>query len=565
MADLNQKYPENADGKFYVDSQCIGCVSCVTVAPGHFQMTDGNRHSSVSRQPRTPEELELCRQALEICPVNAIGADGAPCFKLELLSSLERFGPRPALVQASSGLGLSYAELGSWMDQVAALLRSHEVAPGEVVALSSENSLELVALLYGCMAYGAVAMPLNPKLAAPEMRTLLAHSGARLLLSDRSLDLSGAGTPLLPIAAFKAFPALSRASWTETQVLPESGALLIYTSGTTGAPKGVMLSHANLAFNARYAAQALGMDEEHDTLCLLPLFHTFGFISDLSTSFLSGSRTVILEAFDLSRLAQVEAALATYGARSFSAVPLIFELLLRFNCRLLGSGLRFCVSGAAPLRPDTAAAFQQRYCLPILPAYGLTETTCFCTLSRPGEVEEGTVGLPAGLELRVVGEDGQDLEPGATGEILVKGPSVIQGGYYKDSRQAYAAPGWFRTGDLGRLNPSGRLSVTGRRKNMIIRGGEKVFLEDIDRCLKEMPGVQDCASVRLDGRDVEKFACFIQAQGAPLDEPAVFAWLRARVGAAKCPDFVYLIDNIPRSSTHKVNLAALQGRALEKA
>jgi long-chain acyl-CoA synthetase len=559
MAEKSEKFAENVPGAFYVDRACIACISCVSIAPKHFSMQNGNEHSMVLRQPETAEELRDCLEALAVCPVNAIGQDGEaseqPHYIQLLLHSLRKHAELPALIDSTSKERLSYARLSGRLGQACALLKAQQVEAGEVVALIGDNSLDMACLMLASMAWGAVAMPLNPRLAQAEFEALLKHAQAKLLLG---------GEAGMPLDSYLRIPALPEAEWQSRRLPAESGALLIYSSGSTGTPKGVLLSHSNLASNVLAAQKILKMDAEHPTLCLLPLFHSFGFISDFSTALLSGASCTLVSRFEPARMKELEEAIHQGSIRSFSAVPLIFDLLLRLGCALEGSKLRFVVSGGAPLKAETQRSFRERFGVPVLGAYGLSEATCFCSLSRPESLLEGSAG-EAVAEIEIVDEEGLPLPPGEKGEILIKGPGLMQGGYFKDARAAWhpLREGWFPSGDLGFLDAEGRLFISGRKKNMVIRGGEKIYLEDVDAALKAMPGVLDCASVRLDGKDIEKFASFVVV-GSPgaLSEASVLAFLRGRLAAAKCPDYVFFSQAIPRGATNKVRLKELQELAL---
>jgi len=467
----------------------------------------------------------------------------------------------PALVEAATGLELSHGQLARRLGQVAALLQRDGVRPGEVVTLVGGNSLDMVLMLLGSMAYGAVANPLNPALTAKEMETLLRHSGSRHVYAERAVALDAPSVEVHELSAYRPLPAASAGG----DVRPESGALLIYTSGTTGKPKGVLLSHGNLVANVRTAIDWFHLDERHRTLCLLPLFHTFGPVSDVLPMLFSGGAAVIAPVFDVSRLRLVEQAIDQYQVQSFSAVPLMFDLCLRLGVRL-GRSLRYGVSGAAPLHPKTIASFAETYGVPIIPAYGMTEMTCFCTISPPDAVVPGSAGVPARMQVRVVDEHGRDLPRGEIGELVTRGDNVMRGGYFRDDRTCYLDPEgtWFLTGDLGRVDERGYVFITGRKKNMVIRGGEKVYLEDLDRCLAQLAGVADTATVGVSAGSVEKMVCFVVREvGHALEEGAVMGHLRAELGDAKSPDRVVFCASIPRTPTNKVKIAELQAQARE--
>lgn len=487
-------------------------------------------------------------------------------IKSHLHASVQAYAGRPALIDASTGAVVTYGALGERLAAFGERLAASQVQPGEVVMLAGGNSVDMAVALLGAMVYGAIANPVNPALADAEVRTIAEHAGARVLFADAEQapawpSLAERNVLRLPLrlgAGDLGRPA------SITEPTPEGGALLIYTSGTTGKPKGVLLRHRNIVANVATAIDRLGLTADHRTLVILPLFHTFAFISDLCSMLFCGGAAVVESIFDITRLKQLERSVRELGVRSFSAVPLMFELMMRFEIDLRTEALRFCVSGAAPLRPETVAAFHDRYGVPIIPAYGMTETTCFATISPPSAVVPGSCGVPAGCEVRVADDGGADVARGDIGELLVSGPSVIEGGYFRDDRPCYADPEgrWLRTGDLARQDERGYVFIVGRKKNMVIRGGEKVYLEDIDRILAGLSGVLDCASVGVSQDDVDRIVTFVVADPSrSLARAEIFSALRDAVGEAKCPDVVTFVESIPRTATNKVRLGELQRMA----
>jgi long-chain acyl-CoA synthetase len=488
---------------------------------------------------------------------------------LTLNTHLERIahdhGESPALIEASTGFTLSHRAFFERLHQVFGLLESAEVAPGEVVTLMSPNSIDMSVMLIGAMAYGAIANPLNPALSAREIDTLLQHSGSRTLFAPPGRAPSSCPVRVRDLAEYMLHsPPLTPLS--KRGVSPEDGALLIYTSGTTGSPKGVLLSHQNLTANVETAIQWFGLDERHRTLCILPLFHTFGLVSDVLPMLFTGGAAVVSDIFDVTKIKAIDQAIERHQVRSFSAVPLMFDMFLRLGSRLGGGSMKFCVAGAAPLLTRTLADFSARFGFPIIPAYGMTETTCFCTISPPQAIVAGSSGVPARMQVRVVDERGEDLPHGQIGELVARGDNVIRGGYFRDDRGCFLDPQrtWFMTGDLGYIDEKGYVYVTGRKKNMVIRGGEKVYLEDLDRCLSRLADVADSATVGVTQGSTERIVCFIVRERDTLGEARVMEHLRAEVGDAKSPDRVVFCESIPRTATNKVKIAELQALALER-
>jgi acyl-CoA synthetase (AMP-forming)/AMP-acid ligase II len=475
-----------------------------------------------------------------------------------LAPSLRTYKDKVFLIEPSTGETLTFAEFASALGGVHHLLREHGVCAGDVVTLIAGNSIDLVVMLYGVMTYGAIAKPLNPQVTPVELQNLLLHSGSSLVCVDHRINILGFTGKYLDIDAYRQ----SRGQEFLISLDKEDdSALLIYTSGTTSQPKGVLLSHRNIIHNTVTAIRFFTLDHAHAKICILPLFHMFGLISDLSTMALSGGTTVILDTFDITKLSFVEAAIHQYPINSFSAVPLMFDLFVRLNCDLSGKHMKYCVSGAAPLRESTAAEFFQRYNFPIVPAYGLTETTCFATISPPERIRARSAGIPAAVTVRVTRSDGQEARPHEIGELFLAGESVMPRGYFKSSVDCLGGPGnkWFKSGDLGYHDEEGYIYITGRKKNMIIRGGEKIYLEDVDACLMGMNAIADSATVRFEEEGTEKIAAFVvPREGIQLASDQVISYIGQKLGSLRTPDVVIFSARIPRTSTNKVKIRELQ-------
>jgi acyl-CoA synthetase (AMP-forming)/AMP-acid ligase II len=468
-------------------------------------------------------------------------------------------------VEWSTGEEITYASFGEQLSKVANVLRNEGVKEGDVVTLISDNSIDMATMMYGVIVYGAIAKALSPKLTPSEMANLINHSGSQIIFTSQEITLAGFAGRCLDIATYRTCQAANLKDALHRNLDGETGAELIYTSGTTGTPKGVLLSHRNIIHNVLTAIDTLKLDHTHTTLCILPLFHNFGFISDVSTMIFCGGSVVIMDGFDISKLASLEAALLEHKVNSFSAVPLMFELFLRFNCRINPPSMKFCVSGAAPLKEKVAVEFHERYGFPIIPAYGLTESTCFCTISPLEHIVNSSVGLPADNEIKIMSEEREELGSYEIGELIVKGESVMRGSHFRSDDECFIDPEgtWLQTGDLGYYDQDRYLHITGRKKNMVIRGGEKVYLEDLDVCLGGLTGIAESATIRFEEREVEKIACFlVLGAGSNLTSFDVLSYLRERMGQAKCPDLIIFQNQLARTATGKVKVGELQLLAL---
>jgi acyl-CoA synthetase (AMP-forming)/AMP-acid ligase II len=476
-----------------------------------------------------------------------------------LTSAVDKYKDKVLFIQPSTGEKLTFSEFGAALEAVHRLLEQQQIGKGDVVTLIAANSIDLAVMLYGVMTFGAIAKPLNPQITSVEMEKLLSHSGSSVIFADRRIDIPQYQGKYLDIDSYRRS---GRAGHVVSGVEQEdSPALLIYTSGTTSQPKGVLLSHRNIVHNVLTAIHFFELDHQHTKICILPLFHTFGFISDLSPMAFCGGTTVILDMFDVTKLSSIQAAIHDHPVNSFSAVPLMFDLFLRFGCDLAGKHMRFCISGAAPLRENTSTEFLQTYKFPIIPAYGLTETTCFATISPRGRIKARSAGIPAAVSARVTRTDGEEAATGEIGELLLSGESVMQQGYFKSEIDCFFGDGqkWFKTGDLGYRDEEGYIYITGRKKNMVIRGGEKIYLEDVDACLAQMKSVADNASIRFEEDGEEKIAAFVvPREGAAITDFEIRRFVEDQLGRLRAPDLVVFSATIPRTPTNKVKIRELQ-------
>jgi long-chain acyl-CoA synthetase len=285
-------------------------------------------------------------------------------------------------------------------------------------------------------------------------------------------------------------------------------------------------------------------------------------VSDVFPVLCLGGNVVVGDCFTVKDAGSLERAFEENQVKSYSAVPIIVETLLALNVGFPAS-LRFGIIGAAPLSERTRIRYLEEKGHPLVPCYGLTESVCFAAASPVGGVKPGSAGKAAGIEICVLGGDYQPLPAEEYGEIALRGPSVITRGYFHEGGErleVFLEDGWFLTGDMGYLDRDGYLFITGRQKNMVIRGGEKLYLEDLDRCLSEHPGISDACCIQTPGTtDSERAVAFLVPQGPerPADEE-IIAWAQESLGFLGRPDELVWVDLIPRSATGKPLRASLR-------
>ena len=482
-----------------------------------------------------------------------------------LMASAARLGGRTAL--KLDGVELSYRALDAASARVAALLRRRGVEPGDRVGVMLPNVPEFAVVYYGILRAGAVVVPVNVLLKEREVARFLGDSGAGLLFGWHAfaevveVGARGAGTDCL-------FVTPGEFEWLLGSVRPERDlcerdpsdtAVILYTSGTTGTPKGAELTHANLSRNAE-AVRALHSLSEHDvTLGALPLFHSFGQTCALNATIGAGGCLSLMERFEAGKALEV---IERDGVTVLQAVPTMYAALLSHPARDARdhSTLRVCVSGGAPMPAEVMRGFERAFGRRVVEGYGLSETSPLASSNHFGRHRKpGSIGAPiAGVEMKVVDADGNDLPCGEVGEIVIRGHNVMKG-YWRRPEETAAVMrgGWFHTGDLGRADADGYFYVVDRSSDVINRGGYNVYPREVEEVLCEHPGVREAAVVGIPhpvlGEEVAAAVVpRVPAEGG-LDLAALREFVKARVAAYKYPRQLWLVEELPRGPTGKVH------------
>lgn len=441
-------------------------------------------------------------------------------------------------------------------------LKDFGIAPGDVVALKLRNRVEFVVLLFASWRLGAAVTPVNPTLTELEVARQLDDSGARMLVVQDSATPQ-AGVPTLTVGDL--CKGVDRSD--PTPHLDASAlALLIYTSGTTGEPKGVMLDHANLGAMAEMGCQALQIGPADRCLLILPLFHVNGIVVSVLMPLLAGASVVIADRFDPHTFFRtIESERPTY----FSAVPTIYNMLAALPDEVAPdtSSLRFAICGAAPAPPELLTRFETRYGFPLVEGYGLSEGTCASTINPvAGPRRPGTVGIAfPGQQIRIVDVDGTEMPSGIDGEVVIAGPNVMRGYLGRPDETARAiVDGWLHTGDIGHLDEHGYLTIVGRSKDIIIRGGENVYPTEIEDVLAADPTVLEAAVIGLpDDKWGEVVAAYVQPRpGRTINPEALQALCERKLASYKRPTSITVMDAIPKNGVGKTDKAPLRAAHL---
>ena len=454
-------------------------------------------------------------------------------------------------LELEEGTRFSYAELDAESARYANLLVSLGLKPGERVAAQIDKSAHAVFLYLGCLRAGLVYLPLNTAYQQAEIAHFVSDAEPSAAFCRAQARPWFGGVPHLPdLEAARAQPT----SFQTVARAPEDLACLVYTSGTTGRAKGAMITHGNLAANA-LALHAFWKFRPGDVLIhALPLFHVHGLFVALHTALLNASRMIFLPRFDAAGVMR-----HLPQATVFMGVPTYYVRLLaeRGFDRTLCSNMRLFVSGSAPLLTETFNEFRQRTGHVILERYGMTETGMNTSNPYDGERRGGTVGLPLpGVEVRVASASDRALPAGEIGGIQVRGANVMPGYWRLPERRKddFAADGFFRTGDLGRFDGDGYLSIVGREKDLVISGGYNVYPKEIEMLLDELPGVEESAAFGVPHEDFgEALAVAIVARpGAKLTEQGIIAHVKGQLANFKVPKRVVFVSELPRNTMGKV-------------
>ncbi|WP_408897994.1 long-chain-fatty-acid--CoA ligase [Nocardioides sp. R1-1] len=505
-----------------------------------------------------------------------------------LENSAQSYPDRTAIVFGDTRL--SYPQVNGAANQVANLLVSRGIKPGDKVALSCPNLPYFSIVYYGILKAGATVVPLNVLLKGREVAYHLGDSDAKAYFAFQ-------GTPELPIGAeawagfqeadgcehffvITADPAApSPIEGTETlgqglagqapsfdtvEVDDDDTAVILYTSGTTGQPKGAELRHRNMRDNALAGEELFGADPaDPDTyLCVLPLFHSFGQTVIQNGGFAFGGTVVMLPRFEA---APAIGLMLKEKVTFFAGVPTMYWGLLNalddtVDVKALAESLRVAVAGGAALPVEVHHQFEERFGVVILEGYGLSETSPVASFSRLGSpVRVGSIGTPIpGVEMKLIDPDGWDeiTDPDGIGEIAIKGHNIMKGYYKRPEATAEAIndEGWFRSGDLGRKDADGWYYIVDRSKDMIIRGGFNVYPREIEEVLLTHPAVSLAAVIGVphDSHGEEIKAFVILKPGASATSDEIVAWSKEQMAAYKYPRIVEIVESLPMTATGKI-------------
>ncbi len=484
---------------------------------------------------------------------------------------------------------LSYAQVNGAANQVANLLVSRGIEPGDKVALSCPNLPFFPIVYYGILKAGAVVVPLNVLLKGREIAYHLGDAEAKayfcfqgtpelpmategaagfegaegcehffVITADPAAESPVPGTETMAAAMAEQSPVFESVLTAETD-----SAVILYTSGTTGQPKGAELSHANLVLNSLESTRMLGASptgERH--LVTLPLFHSFGSTVQMNAGFGSGSTLVLLPRFDAHAAVKL---LDAEDITFFAGVPTMYWGLLgaldeaEVDVDKIAANLRIACAGGASLPVEIIKEFKSRFHVDIYEGYGLSETSPVATFNQKDRpAKPGSIGYPIwGVDVKLIDDEWNTVEdgPDAVGEIAIRGHNIMKGYYNRpDATAEVMRDGWFRSGDLARRDEDGFYYIVDRAKDMIIRGGFNVYPREIEEVLMTHEAVSLAAVVGVphESHGEEIKAYVIKTSGATVTEDELVAWGKEQMASYKYPRIVEFRDELPMTATGKI-------------
>ena len=482
---------------------------------------------------------------------------------------------------------INYAQLNGAANQIANGLRAKGIGKGDKVVLACPNLPYFPMVYYAILKVGAVVVPINVLLKAPEIAYHIADSEAKAVFCfegspDLPLGQEGwkgfqdAGTcknffmitadPTKP-AAIEGVPTLGslmagQSPAGDYELTSETDtAVILYTSGTTGKPKGAELSHSNISMNLSLSNVLLKADGNDVHLITLPLFHSFGQVVQMNSAIQAGATMVLLARFDPDAAFSL---MEKHNVTVFAGVPTMYIAMLnlpgaaeRYDMEKIAKNLRASASGGAAMPVEVMRAFEAKFGVAIQEGFGLSETSPVATFSfLDNDRVPGSVGRPLwGVDVRCVDDNGQDVPTGETGEIVIRGHNVMKGYYNRPEATAEAIRnGWFHSGDIGKFDENGNLFIVDRLKDMIIRGGFNIYPRELEEVLMGHPAVAQVAVIGVphDVHGEEVKAVITLKPGQETTVEAIGEWCKERMASYKYPRIIEIRQALPMTATGKI-------------
>jgi long-chain acyl-CoA synthetase len=500
-----------------------------------------------------------------------------------LEDSARRYPTKDAFIFMDSHL--NYAQINGAANQIANGLKSIGVKPGDKVALSCLNLPYFPMIYFGILKAGAVVVPLSVLLKRDEVEYHLKDSEAkayfcflgapglpmleegyagfqRAAACEHFFAITAKPTDPSPIEGVKTMGMLMHGqppTGETAQTGADDTAVIIYTSGTTGRPKGAELTHSNLTLNAILSADLYQGGAEDKLLTVLPLFHIFAMTVMMNAGIYRGATNVLLPRFDAEAVLGL---MLKHEVSIFAGVPTMYWGLLNyqnenFDLSAIASKLKMCLSGGASLPVKVLEDFESKFNVKILEGYGMSEGSPVVTFNQLAKGRKpGSIGTPVwGVEVKIVGEDGQEMPVGEKGEVVYRGHNVMKGYFNKPEANAKTIRnGWLHSGDVGVMDEDGFFYIVDRTKDMIIRGGLNVYPREVEDVMMKHEAVSLVAVIGVPdeqfGEEIK--ACVVLKEGESVSEDALREWTKERIAAYKYPREIEFMDALPQSATGKI-------------
>jgi long-chain acyl-CoA synthetase len=488
-----------------------------------------------------------------------------PSNVAELLTdTVTAHGDRTAL--KLDDVEVSYQQLGDASARIAGFLKGKGLEPGDRVGLMLPNVPHFAICYYGILRAGGVVVPMNPLLKGREVAYHLSDSGAKLLFAwedfaepgKEGAEESGAECVVVEATGFLELVGSNEPDTSATERGGDDTAIILYTSGTTGKPKGAELTHDNIVTNVTVTVEDLGEVSETDVLLgALPLFHAFGQTCGLNAAVMAGASLSLIPRFDPDKALDI---IERDDVTIFEGVPTMYTAMLGSSKadEVDTSSLRTCMSGGSAMPGEVMRQFEEKFGVKVLEGYGLSETSPVASFNHPDkERKAGSIGTPIrGVEMKIVDDQGGDVEQGEPGEIVIRGHNIMRGYYNKpdETSESIDDDGWFYSGDVGHVDSDGYFFIVDRKKDMIIRGGYNIYPREIEEVLYEHPAIAEAAVIGVpsDEWGEEVGAAVVLQPDADVSAGEIREYVKGEVASYKYPRLVWFLDELPKGPTNKI-------------
>lgn len=479
------------------------------------------------------------------------------------------FPDHPALMDENRQL--TYSELNAEVNHIASALKGLGVAQGDHVAICAPNSCSWIAVYFGVLKSGAVAVTLPYAMTKNELNPVLDDARPKVIFTDNE-KLSHIGKkPYISFAiadlgdiSYSKLLSDGKDQFTSMNRRPDDTAAILYTGGTTGLPKGVMLTHWNIMSSAFNVAHNERSSEQDRALCFLPLNHVFAQIHIMHSTVLSAGGLVIQASFNMEVFLD---AINRLNVTKLYSVPTVYTRLLSLeNLKEKLGPVRYCFSAAASMAKELVREWKTRTGLDIFEAYGMTESASMVTYNHYYRHVVGSVGTPVnGVEIQIRDKKGKVLGKNQKGEICISGPNIMKGYLNRpeDTKKAFWGR-WFRSGDVGVIDDQSYLYIVDRIKELVITGGENVSPREVEEVLYERHEIQECAVIGLPDKEFGErvVAYIIPRQGKDIDPVELKAYCKLHLSAFKVPKEFIAVSELPKSSSGKLLKRELKEQVL---